>query len=468
MALESLSIRKLFGQFDYDIPLVNQDGIVILTGPNGYGKTTTLNIIYNFFRMDFYFFRKLIFEELDFYFSGNMKINLSKGIKRRDVQTLVGQRETAQNQSDSDINLTLYLGDKALESFSFNSDIENKFIQELKKLYHLDRVSPYIFKDLNTGALIEIEYFVQQIPEKPLEIISRCYREDEWTTIFILLLTTEVYLIKEQRLLKPVSISEQLSQLFEQLNRLRNIKPAVSYIIQDYASDLKDLIEQSQTEAFQESQELDSSFPNRLMQAKKGLSEDDFNKRFKGLVEKQKRLQQFGITVSNAEAIEYSTDKADVLAVWLDDSEKKAALFDDLLESINLFITILGNKQLNNKTIKISGIFGLSVTTLEGKSINLALLSSGEQQEIVLLYELLFRAKPGALVLIDEPEISLHVMWQKEFVKDLLKIAKLKKISFCLATHSPQIVNGRWDLTTDLYTLVNKEDDPDYEEDGAE
>jgi predicted ATP-binding protein involved in virulence len=81
----------------------------------------------------------------------------------------------------------------------------------------------------------------------------------------------------------------------------------------------------------------------------------------------------------------------------------------------------------------------------------------------VLLYELLFKTEPNTLILIDEPEISLHVMWQKEFVKDLLEIAKLKNISFCLATHSPQIINGQWDLVTDLYELVNKKADPDYE-----
>jgi len=39
-------------------------------------------------------------------------------------------------------------------------------------------------------------------------------------------------------------------------------------------------------------------------------------------------------------------------------------------------------------------------------------LSSGEQQEVVMLYELLFCVQPGTLVLIDEPELSLHVVWQ--------------------------------------------------------
>lgn len=39
-------------------------------------------------------------------------------------------------------------------------------------------------------------------------------------------------------------------------------------------------------------------------------------------------------------------------------------------------------------------------------------LSSGEQQIIVLVSELLDRWRPGSLILIDEPELHLHVSWQ--------------------------------------------------------
>lgn len=80
-------------------------------------------------------------------------------------------------------------------------------------------------------------------------------------------------------------------------------------------------------------------------------------------------------------------------------------------------------------------------------------LSSGEQQEVVLLYELLFKVKAGTLVLIDEPELSLHVVWQKQFLDDLFKIIELQKINIVVATHSPQIINNHWDLTVDLEEL---------------
>jgi len=49
----------------------------------------------------------------------------------------------------------------------------------------------------------------------------------------------------------------------------------------------------------------------------------------------------------------------------------------------------------------------------------------------------------------------LHVIWQKAFIQDLQKIAKMKQISFLVSTHAPQIINDRWDLTRDLFDLAN-------------
>ncbi|MDR2921332.1 MAG: AAA family ATPase, partial [Tannerella sp.] len=89
-----------------------------------------------------------------------------------------------------------------------------------------------------------------------------------------------------------------------------------------------------------------------------------------------------------------------------------------------------------------------------GQRLNLTDLSSGEQQEVVLLYELLFKTNSNTLILIDEPEISLHVMWQKAFIRDLQRIAQVKQISFLISTHAPQIINDRWDLTRDLFNLA--------------
>jgi predicted ATPase len=55
-----------------------------------------------------------------------------------------------------------------------------------------------------------------------------------------------------------------------------------------------------------------------------------------------------------------------------------------------------------------------------------------------------------ALVLIDEPEISLHVGWQVAFIPDIQRIAEIRGLRFIVATHSPQIINGEWNKAVRL------------------
>ena len=80
----------------------------------------------------------------------------------------------------------------------------------------------------------------------------------------------------------------------------------------------------------------------------------------------------------------------------------------------------------------------------------MAELSSGEQHELVLIYGLLFIVEEGSIILIDEPELSLHVTWQKNFITDIQKIQELKKLRVVIATHSPQIIHDKWDLVEEL------------------
>lgn len=78
------------------------------------------------------------------------------------------------------------------------------------------------------------------------------------------------------------------------------------------------------------------------------------------------------------------------------------------------------------------------------------MLSSGEQHELVILYELLFRTSDNSLILIDEPELSQHVAWQEKFVNDLEEMAEISHFRAILATHSPEIIADRWDLAVEL------------------
>jgi len=138
-----------------------------------------------------------------------------------------------------------------------------------------------------------------------------------------------------------------------------------------------------------------------------------------------------------------------VLSVYIADVEKKLGVFDDLFRKIDLFKGIL-NRRFLFKTVSVDKTRGIKFETPDGSPLASSSLSSGEQHEVVLLYQLLFKVKRDSLILIDEPELSLHIAWQEQFLPDLEKITELSDFDVLIATHSPQIISNRWNLTVEL------------------
>jgi hypothetical protein len=387
------------------------------------------------------------------HFSDNKKVYITKKEEKEVVHVVRNtddEEHIISGRNSYNVIFNLKKGEETIVKFTFDSEVVEKLGRYISKMNpDIERISQYQLLDSNTRNKMDIEDYILQSPQKTLDIINGFLKQNNQMELFVdILRCVDVYLIKEQRLLKPINISRRFNQPM-------NSRGAFLYTIQSYATELKELIHQKQAEAFQESQKLDNSFPSRLMQNEKSLSPDEFNSRFIALTQKQQQLQQFGITISNIQVPEFNESKADVLSVYLDDSELKTNFFDDLVTKINIFVTIINEKKFAHKRINIDGDSGFYFITDEGNKLDLTALSSGEQEEVVVLYELLFRTQPNALILIDEPEISLHVSWQKAFVNDLISISDVKHISFLLATHSPQVVNNRWDMTTDLYELAN-------------
>ena len=152
----------------------------------------------------------------------------------------------------------------------------------------------------------------------------------------------------------------------------------------------------------------------------------------------------------NAE--QYSAEFSKALKIYFDDFNEKYAVFEKFIDKLDLYTDIV-NERLNFKKIYITREDGIVVKDDNGKTIELDLLSSGEKQEIVLFYELIFETDGQLLLMIDEPEISLHIVWQRMFMRDLEKVAELGNLKVIVATHSPQIINNRWDLQIDLGEL---------------
>ena len=108
------------------------------------------------------------------------------------------------------------------------------------------------------------------------------------------------------------------------------------------------------------------------------------------------------------------------------------------------------NDRFKYKRLTIDRKRGFQIKSDLDTIVELEDLSSGEQHELVVLYEMLFRAPTRGLILVDEPEISLHVAWQARFLSDLVGILAITNAYAIVATHSPVIIGTRWDIAVEL------------------
>lgn len=63
---------------------------------------------------------------------------------------------------------------------------------------------------------------------------------------------------------------------------------------------------------------------------------------------------------------------------------------------------------------------------------------------------MVFELDDRNLLLIDEPEKSLHVAWLENLLDDYKLISDSTGCQMIIATHSPSFIHGNWSITYDL------------------
>ncbi len=433
MKLKKLVVNNLFGHFNHTIPF-QEEHITIITAPNGYGKTIVLKIIDAIFNKKFGFLYLLDFTSIE--------LVTSEG-------TLVVRKE----QSDESINrLSLFLEDSGQEEFVYRHD---KVIRNINRisLHRIDSLLPFLTRvgekewvDDRSGELIDLDYIVENYSEMlPVPDEHRGGGFPDWLSSFANSL--KAHFIQDQRL------------ILRRVEILHSKKRNFVDTIEKYAAELSDRIRESRDDSSRISQQLDTTFPVRLIKKDSDfivLSADDLKVQLKHLQNKRAILAKYNLLSSEQHLPDvYVFDEitdADtkVLTLYVEDTKQKLEAYDQLLQKIEIFSSILNKKRLSFKRIDIDPDKGFMFETDKGRPLKLTQLSSGEQHQVVLLYELIFKTQEDVLVLIDEPEISLHVAWQKDFLDDLKSIIDIQNMVVVVATHSPQIINSQWDLVVDL------------------
>lgn len=415
--ISKICIKNLFGRFDYDI-ITKLGGITIITGPNGFGKSTILQIINALSKGNVEYFLQLDFSSLVIEFDGNYQTEIKKTKQELEID---GINIDGRKIDDIQFNhITSRMKGIPIGFFDRHTD---EWISNEGSSYYIPYMNS-LYLDIFSN---ESRKKTKKIREKLDEIRSLC---------------GNVRLITDQRLIRTAITRSDEQQVIDVICELpQRLKAQISKVSEEYSSVANNL---------------DSTYPKRLFAAKDGIdNQSEYEAYLKDANEKFKKLSNYNLVkMSFIDEKDYNQKYSTALKIYFDDFAKKYKVFQDLIAKLDLFTKIINNR-LTFKQIRITRDEGFQVVDAENpqKVLQLTQLSSGEKQEIVLFYELIFDTPEGLLLLIDEPEISLHIAWQKQFLDDLVEVSKQTAVQVIVATHSPQIVSKHLDLQIDLGEL---------------
>lgn len=436
----------LLGEFNHRIDFPSDWDFVILYGPNGVGKTKLLESVKSLLSLQFYSLWIAPFTRLRLKFDSGHEL-----VAVKPYAEINSSEEVDIFDDDEDskrLSITLRRRGRIVTSVGLDRRAARygNFAQWVERNTSWFQVGPDLWEDTSDGEVIPTEELRRrygrranverreeaiQIPEKLREFCD----------------SVHCHLIETQRLL---TVAKRHSR------RAPGVRPGnMRATVSEYSEDLRNNLNQALAQNSRITQTLDRSFPRRILESRPPSQADDelIRQRYTEQNALRTRLARIGLIGSESDFP--LPDKVlerwqrEVLSTYLNDTDQKLATFSDILAKVTLLEEIVNSRFLRKK-ISVNTEDGLTIRTHAGQHMGPEDLSSGEQHELILIYDLLFNVKENALVLIDEPEISLHVVWQQRFLADLSRIAQLSSLRFIVATHSPQIIHKSWDKTVAL------------------
>lgn len=447
--IKRFKIEELFGIYNVDIPF--EDDINIFVGENGLGKTTILNCINYVLQCDADNLYNINFKKITVIFRDQTKVE----IRHDELLT--------DNMFDSDArrrHMMYISNDMEYENLSFVS-IVKKIYRDLKKNseknMNISELSLAIMRKVRPlgGSRLQIEKIVTELENN--------FGNDWESIIHDKMNDNIIYLPTYRRIEEDFNkcmnndikyrndIMKKISNLQFGMNdvellirktceELRNntnegFKEMTSNLLKDYVSMLKNKpIKEKNTRHNIEESKLRIVF-ERLADK----IDENVKKSIIELLNQDDKMSDFGynylvIIINNLLEIYEKTKDTD--------------------ESLDNFTTVC-NKYLENNTF-IYNPFKIECNLIQeygGEPIEFKNLSSGEKQIVSLFSKLYLSKNSNNIILFDEPELSLSIVWQSKLLPD---IVESKKCGFMVViTHSPFIFDNDYKkYTRDIKNFI--------------
>lgn len=435
LVLVSASATGVLGEHHHKFEIGPQNDFVIIYGPNGVGKTKFLEIIHHLSHLRGFRLSRLPFDRAVLRYSDGSELS---------ARRTIGPNKSNDPKFTANL-VTFTLKRPKLKLVTWVSGGDD-LVEMLRVGSPYEQITDELWQDPSDGEVVHIRELRARYSARSRASNLEQVEAPSDLREFVKLVPS--FLIETQRLRTEEMQRQVASTRFGTPRESRKTRSRIT----EQAENIRSLLNDAQTEHSRITQRLDRTFPNRVLNAarqEKNLDARSIRERYDDQNVFRSRLGRVA-SVSLSEELSLPDGQLEawalaLLDLYLEDAKAKLAPFVDLLERIELLEQIV-NDRLLNKKLAVTDQYGLSVAhSGAGRTIELDSLSSGEQHEIILMIDLLFHVPSGAVVLIDEPEISLHVAWQLAFLPDVKRIAELVGFHFVVATHSPQIINGEWE-----------------------
>jgi len=426
--LRYLEFKGLFGALDREI-FMERDAPTIITGANGTGKSTVLRLINAAANG---MMRTLATAPLDYF-----RLAFDRGpdfvLERGDagIKLTWGDESLAVGQDDPFTSLPLWAAD-AFENVEFDG---NRLARELMDFAQANGVPADEYRRVRSLLL-------------HADDLDSLLRAPLWMNRFGQ--GFPVLFVADQRLITEPSGSANRGGRSNKTSRLA---------IEAASADLGERLRAADSDYARSSQIADGNLAEALIQRMStgwDVPSDDVQGLIQRVDERRDVLRAVGLLDESSAAgvavdVQQLGDPAvrRVVQVVMESSLAKFKVLEDLEGRLTAFKRFIDGR-LAFKQLTLDRKFGMRFDLPNDRSVSPRELSSGEQQITVLAYEVLFRSQPSTLVIVDEPEISLHVTWQDSLVADLQTMGRASDVQFLLATHSPMILAGHPELERSL------------------
>lgn len=161
------------------------------------------------------------------------------------------------------------------------------------------------------------------------------------------------------------------------------------------------------------------------------------------LFQLQRKYLDYQVNIGNRIIETLQSGEADAAEKAQQISQPKKR-FQDILDDL---FTETGKKIIRSENeIKFSSL---------GEELAPYQLSSGEKQILVVLLTVLVEDNEHYVLFMDEPEVSLHIEWQKRLIDLILELNP--NVQIILTTHSPAVIMNGWiDRVTEVTDITDK------------